>query len=84
MEKKQPLTRRKFIGAALAGIPVVVTMDRVGAQSRELTGRSSLELRLKEGFYERRRIAIHALGYSGAPEAFELLRGPDQEEEKRQ
>ena len=37
MDKKQPLTRRKFIGAALAGIPVVVTMDRVGAQSRELT-----------------------------------------------
>ena len=37
MEKKQPLTRRKFIGAALAGIPVVVTIDRVSAQSRELT-----------------------------------------------
>ena len=45
------------------------------AQSRDLTGRSSLELRLREGFYEQRRIALHALGYSGAPEAFELLRG---------
>lgn len=38
MKTKQPLSRRKFIGAALAGIPVVVTMDRLAAQeARELT-----------------------------------------------
>ena len=56
----------------VASLPALLA----AAQRRELTGRSSLVLRLKEGFYERRRIALHALGYSGAPEAFELLRGP--------
>ena len=38
MNTNQPLSRRKFIGVALAGIPVVVAMDRLGAQeARQLT-----------------------------------------------
>ncbi len=36
MKNKQPLSRRKFIGAALAGIPIVVSMDRLGAQEPRL------------------------------------------------
>jgi hypothetical protein len=35
---KQPLSRRKFLGVALAGVPVVVAMDRLSAQeARQLT-----------------------------------------------
>lgn len=48
-----------------------------GARSPDLPGDSQVALRVAEGFYERRRMALRGLGYSASPEAAALLVGPD-------
>ena len=48
-----------------------------GARSPELPTDSQTALRIAEGFYERRRMALHGLGYSASREAVALLAGPD-------
>ena len=48
-----------------------------GARSPDVPGGSQIALRIAEGFYERRRMALHGLGYSESQEAFALLAGPD-------
>ena len=46
-----------------------------GARSPEVPRDSQAALRVAEGFYERRRIALHGLGYSVSRDAAPLLRG---------
>ena len=48
-----------------------------GARSPDIPGDSQIALRIAEAFYERRRMALHGLGYSGSREALRLLAGPD-------
>ena len=48
-----------------------------GARSPAIPGHSQIALRVAEGFYERRRMALHGLGYSESREAFGLLAGAD-------
>ena len=48
-----------------------------GARSPDIPGGSQIALGIAEGFYERRRMALHGLGYSESREAFGLLAGPD-------
>ena len=46
-----------------------------GTRSPDIPRVSQIALRIAEGFYERRRMALHGLGYSGSREAFGLLTG---------
>ena len=46
-----------------------------GARSPAIPLDSQLALRIAEGFYERRRMALHGLGYSASREAVDLLAG---------
>lgn len=48
-----------------------------GVRAPEMPLDSQVALRIAEGFYERRRMALRGLGYSGSREAFELLSGED-------
>ena len=48
-----------------------------GARSPLIAGGSQTALRIAEGFYERRRMALHGLGYTASTEAAEILSGPD-------
>ena len=48
-----------------------------GARSPEIPGDSQLALRIAEGFYERRRMALYGLGYSASREAAVVLQGRD-------
>ena len=48
-----------------------------GARSPAIPRDSQTALRIAEGFYERRRMALHGLGYSASREAAEVLRGDD-------
>ena len=48
-----------------------------GARSPPIPRDSQTALRIAEGFYERRRMALHGLGYSASKEAAEVLGGPD-------
>ena len=48
-----------------------------GARSPEVPGDSQIALRIAEGFYERRRMALHGLGYSASREAVDVLEGQD-------
>ena len=47
------------------------------AHSPDTPRDSQLALRIAEGFYERRRMALHGLGYTESREAADVLRGPD-------
>ena len=47
-----------------------------GARSPERPRDSQTALRIAEAFYERRRMALHGLGYSASGEAAEVLEGP--------
>ena len=48
-----------------------------GARSPEIPRDSQTALRIAEGFYERRRMALHGLGYSASGEAARVLEGPE-------
>ena len=48
-----------------------------GARSPEIPRESQTALRIAEGFYERRRMALHGLGYSASAEAAAVLGGTD-------
>ena len=48
-----------------------------GARSPEIPRDSQIALRIAEGFYERRRMALHGLGYSASRDAVEVLEGRD-------
>ena len=48
-----------------------------GARSPEIPRDSQIALRIAEGFYERRRMALHGLGYSASRDAIEVLEGRD-------
>lgn len=48
-----------------------------GARAIEVGRDSQVSLKLAEGFYERRRIALHGLGYTHSRDAVELLSGSD-------
>ena len=48
-----------------------------GTRSPEIPGDSQIALRIAEGFYERRRMALHGLGYSASREAAVVLQGKD-------
>ena len=48
-----------------------------GARAPVIPRDSQTALRIAEGFYERRRIALHGLGYCHSPEAGRLLAGGD-------
>ena len=48
-----------------------------GARSPEVARDSQTALRIAEAFYERRRMALHGLGYSDSGEAAEVLEGDD-------
>jgi HEAT repeat protein len=55
----------------VAGLPVFLD----GAGPREVARASQRALKVAEGLYERRRLALHGLGYSRANEAAALLAG---------
>ena len=48
-----------------------------GARSPEHPRDSQTALRIVEAFYERRRLALHGMGYSASDEAADVLEGPD-------
>ena len=48
-----------------------------GANSPAVSRDSQTALRIAEGFYERRRMALHGLGYSASRRAAEVLEGAD-------
>ena len=48
-----------------------------GARSPVIRRDSQTALRVAEGFYERQRISLHALGYCHSPDALRLLEGRD-------
>jgi len=55
----------------VAGLPALLD----GARPREVARVSQKALKVAEGFYERRRLALHGLGYSRARDAAALLSG---------
>jgi HEAT repeat protein len=54
-----------------AGLPVFLS----GAAPREVARGSQRALKVAEGFYQRRRLALHGLGYTGSRDAAALLSG---------
>ena len=69
--------RREALSALVAIDPAGSFAEFAAAlPRREFPRDSSLGLRLNEGEYERRRIAMLGLGYGKSPAAAELLRGP--------
>ena len=48
-----------------------------GARSPDVPRDSQIALRIAEGFYERRRMALRGLGYSASAQAAEVLAGED-------
>ena len=64
---------------ALSELDAPGSVDRFadGIRAPKLPRDSQVALRIAEGFYERRRMALRGLGYSGSREAFERLAGED-------
>ncbi len=57
---------------ANAGLPALLR----SARPRPLPRDSALALMVAQSIYERRRVALYGLGYTGSPEAVALLSGP--------
>ncbi|RMD63298.1 MAG: hypothetical protein D6826_05345, partial [Alphaproteobacteria bacterium] len=73
------------IGLETAALRVLTALDPVtatpalvqAARARPLARDSAAGLRLAQAIFERRRIALYGLGYTGAAEAFTVVRGDD-------